>query len=113
MPIAPHRTTNPKTIPYFFTASMNKAPLPERLGVGLLDRGDQPGRAVADDQQRGGQAPVGEISQEAVPGVGGLPGAGRQADERGLALVVIPQAASTGSAGEPGCIRKKLASRNR
>jgi hypothetical protein len=31
----------------------------------------------------------------------------------GLPLVVMPQAASTGSAGEPGCIRKKLASRNR
>jgi hypothetical protein len=31
----------------------------------------------------------------------------------GLPSVVMPQAASTGSAGEPGCIRKKLASRKR
>jgi hypothetical protein len=31
----------------------------------------------------------------------------------GLPPVVMPQAASTGSAGDPGCIRKKLASRNR
>jgi uncharacterized membrane protein YcaP (DUF421 family) len=31
----------------------------------------------------------------------------------GLPSVVMPQAASTGSAGEPGCMRKKEASRNR
>jgi hypothetical protein len=36
--------------------------------------------------QRAGQAAVFEVGQEAVPGAGGLPGPGRQADERGLAL---------------------------
>ena len=64
---------------------MDKAPLAQRPGVGLLDRGDQPGRAVGDDQQRAGQAAVLEILQEVVPGVGGFPGPGRQADECGLA----------------------------
>ena len=63
-----------------------KTALAQRLGVGLLDRGDQPGRAVADDQQRAGQAPVLQIGEEVVPGVGGLAGARRQADERGLAV---------------------------
>src|SRR5215470_7707136 len=38
---------------------------------------------------------------------------GARAMKAGLPPVVMPQAASTGSAGEPGCIRKKLASRNR
>jgi len=60
--------------------------LAQGLGVGLLDRGDQPGRAVGDDQQRGGQAPVFQVGQEGVPGVGGLAGARGQADEGGLAI---------------------------
>ena len=64
---------------------MNQASLAQRLRVGLLDRGDQAGGAVADDQQWGGQAAVFQISQEGCPGVGGLAGAGGQADERGLA----------------------------
>ena len=48
-----------------------------------------------------------------MPGVEGLAGARRQADDSGLPPVEMPQAASTGSAGEPGCIRKNEASRNR
>jgi hypothetical protein len=63
--------------------SVDETPLPQGLGEGLLDRGDQAGRAVGDDQQRGGQAAVGE---EVMPGVGALPGAGGQAEERGLAI---------------------------
>jgi hypothetical protein len=51
---------------------MNKTPLTQRLGEGLLDRGDQAGRAVGDDQQRAGQAAAGEIGEEVRPGVGGL-----------------------------------------
>jgi hypothetical protein len=65
---------------------VDQAPLAQRPGVGLLDRGDQPGRPVGDDQQRAGQAAGGQVGEEVVPGVGGLPGAGRQAGERGLAL---------------------------
>ena len=41
------------------------------------------------------------------------PDPGARPMNAGLPPVVMPQAASTGSAGEPGCIRKKLASRNR
>jgi hypothetical protein len=65
---------------------VNQAPLTQRLGVGLLDRGDQPGCPVGDDQQWGSQAAIGQVGEEAMPGVGGLAGAGRQADERGLAI---------------------------
>ena len=54
---------------------MDKAALAQGLGVGLLDRGDQARGAVGDDQQRGGQAPVFQVGEEVVPGVGGLPGA--------------------------------------
>ena len=52
--------------------------LAQGLGVGLLDRGDQAGGAVGDDQQRAGQAAVLQIGQEGVPGVGGLAGARRK-----------------------------------
>jgi hypothetical protein len=72
MPIPPHQTTNPKTTPYFFTASMDDTALAQRLGEGLLDRADQAGVAVGDDQQRRAQAAVGQVSQEVMPGVGGL-----------------------------------------
>ena len=58
--------------------------LPQGPGVSLLDGRDQPGRAVGDDQQRGGQAPVLEIGEEVVPGIRRFPGAGGQADEGGL-----------------------------
>ena len=64
---------------------MDETALTQCLRVGLLDRGDQAGGAVGDDQQRGGQAAVFQVGQEGVPGVGGLAGAGGQADERGLA----------------------------
>src|SRR2546421_352380 len=40
-----------------------EASLTQRLGVGLLDRGDQPGGPVGDDQQRGGQAAAGQVGQ--------------------------------------------------
>src|SRR6266576_171053 len=35
---------------------MNETPLAQRLGVGLLDRADQPGRPVADHEQRAAHA---------------------------------------------------------
>jgi hypothetical protein len=64
---------------------MNKASLTQRLGVDLLDRADQARRAVGDDQQRGRQAAVAQVSEEVFRRVEGLAGARRQADERGLA----------------------------
>jgi hypothetical protein len=90
---------------------MNKAFLTQRLGVDLLDRADQARGTVADDRQRGRQAAVVRVSEEVLPRIEGL--AGARPMNAGLPPVVMPQAASTGSAGEPGCIRKKLASRNR
>jgi hypothetical protein len=65
---------------------VDDAPLAQRLREHLLDRGDQAGRTVGDDQQRAGQAAVFQVGEEVVPGVGRLPGARCQADERGLAL---------------------------
>jgi hypothetical protein len=50
-----------------------------------LDRGDQPGGAVGDDQQRAGQPAGAEVGQEGRPGVGGLGGRGVQPDEHRLA----------------------------
>ncbi len=41
------------------------------------------------------------------------PAPGARPMKAGLPPVVMPQAASTGSAGEPGCMRKNDASRNR
>jgi len=67
-------------------APVDQASLAQRPGEGLLDRGDQARRPVADDQQRGGQAAVLEILQEVVPCVGGLAAARGQADEGGLAV---------------------------
>jgi hypothetical protein len=64
---------------------MNETPLTECLGEGLLDRADQAGRPVGDDQQRGAQTALLQVLQEVVPGVGGLAAARGQADERGLA----------------------------
>ena len=66
-------------------APVDQAALAQRFRVGLLDRGDQPRGAIGDDQQRGGQAAVLQVGEEGCPGVGGLAGARRQADEGGLA----------------------------
>jgi hypothetical protein len=43
---------------------MDETPLTQRPGKRLLDRGNQAGRPVGDDQQRGGQAAVLEIGEE-------------------------------------------------
>ena len=47
--------------------AVDQTPLTQSLREGLLDRGDQPGGAVGDDQQRGGQAAVFEVGEEVVP----------------------------------------------
>jgi hypothetical protein len=46
--------------------------LTQRGRHGALDRGQQPGRAVADDQQRASQAPLTQIGEEPLPSVCGL-----------------------------------------
>jgi hypothetical protein len=65
---------------------VDETPLAQRLGEGLLDRGDQAGGAVADNQQRGCQAPADSPLPGARPMNAGLP------------PVVMPQAASDSSA---------------
>jgi hypothetical protein len=92
---------------------MNKASLAQRLRVDLLDRADQARGAVADDQQRGRQAAVFEIGEEILPRVEGLAGARAQADECGLAAGGDAPGGQHRLGRGPGCIRKKLASRNR
>jgi hypothetical protein len=71
------------------------------------------GGAAADDQQRAGQAAVLQAGQEVAPGGSGLPGAGARPMKAGLPSALMPQAARTGSAGEPGRTRNKPASTNR
>jgi hypothetical protein len=72
---------------------MDETPLTQRLREGLLDRGDQARGTVADHQQRGGQGAALQAGEEVMPCVGRLPGAGSQADERGLAIGGDAQAA--------------------
>src|SRR5262245_44440634 len=67
-------------------ASMDQTALTQRRGVNLLDRADQAGGAVADDQQRAGQAAVAQVGEEVLPGVERVAGSRRQADEGGLAV---------------------------
>jgi hypothetical protein len=93
--------------------SVDQTPLPQRAAEHGLGGVDQPAGAVGDDQQRWGEAAGGELVEEVVPGVGGLAGASPSATKTALPSVVIPQAASTGSARAPGCILKCDASRNR
>jgi hypothetical protein len=92
---------------------MHKTALAQAVGEDDLDRADQPCRAVGDHQQRRAQAPVHQLAQEACPGVMALAGARRQPDQHRAALAGDPQAASTGSAGAPGCMRKWEPSKNR
>jgi hypothetical protein len=77
------------------------------------NRGQQPGRAVADDQQRAAQALLTQIGEEPFPCVTGLGGRGVQPDEHGLALGSDAQAASTGSAAALAWYLKCEPSRNR
>jgi hypothetical protein len=52
----PHQQAQrPKATHYFVPASMDQAALPQRGRPDLLDRADQPGGAVGDDQQRRAQ----------------------------------------------------------
>ena len=65
---------------------MDQTALAQRGAHGLLHRGDQPGRAVGDHQQRAAQAAGAQIAQEPRPGVGGLGRRGVQPDEDRLAV---------------------------
>lgn len=59
-----------------------------RIGYCALHRPDQPGRPVADDQQRTGQAPLAQVGQERLPRVGRFAGSSLQPDEDGFAVGV-------------------------
>ena len=77
---------------------MDQAALPQRSAHRVLDRADQPRRAVADDQRRAGQATLAEDGTEAGPGIAGLVAAASRPMNTGLPSVSMPQAARTGSA---------------
>jgi hypothetical protein len=94
-------------------AAVDETALAQAVRVGPVERAGQAGCAVADSQQRCPQAARLEVGEEVVPGVGRLRGRRGQAHEHGLAVGVDAPRASTGSAEEPGCIRKWLPSRNR
>ena len=95
------------------SGAVDEATLPEAVREDQLDGADEPRAAVGDDQQRVAQSAGFQAAEEAGPGVGRLGVAGLKAQQHGLPAAVMPQATSTGSAGAPGCIRKKLPSANR
>ena len=64
---------------------MDQTPLPQRGAHGPLERADQPGRAVADHQQRAAQPAFAEPGEEPFPRVAGLTGRRVQPDEHRLA----------------------------
>src|SRR5579859_2199782 len=64
---------------------MNQAALTQRPGHGPLERADQPGRPVGDDQQGWAQAAGFEAVEEVVPGVVALVAGRLQADQYRLA----------------------------
>jgi hypothetical protein len=94
-------------------ADMDHTALMQAGGQRALDRRAQALAAVGDDQQRGAKTPVGQVLQEASPGVGRLGRPGPRPRNTAWPSVSMPQAASTGSALALGCILKKLPSRNR
>ena len=64
---------------------MHQAALPQRGTHGALERADQPGRAVADHQQRAGQPAFAEPGEKPLPRVAGLTGRRVEPDEHRLA----------------------------
>ena len=60
---------------------MNQTALPQRTRQGGLGGGDQPGRAVGDDQQWWAQPPPAQFVEEIPPGISGLGTPGGQCDE--------------------------------
>ena len=71
---------------------MHQAALPQRGTHGPLERADQPGRAVADHQQRAAQPAFAEPGEQPFPRVAGLTGRRVEPDEHRLAekLLVCP-----------------------
>ena len=67
---------------------MHQAALPQRGTHGLLERADQPGRAVADHQQRAAQPAFAEPGEQPFPRVAGLTGRRVEPDEHRLAVGV-------------------------
>jgi hypothetical protein len=66
--------------------AVDQAALPQRGRPDLLDRADQPGGAVGDDQQRRTQPAGDQVAQEPQAGVGGLGACAIQAEQDRLAV---------------------------
>ena len=73
-----------------------QAALPQRGTHGRLERADQPGRPVADHQQRAAQPAFAEPGEKPLPRVAGLTGGRLQPDEHRLAYksLICPLRAS-------------------
>src|SRR5258708_6023809 len=82
--------------------AMNKTPLAQCLRVGLLDRGDQTG--APSEMTSSGLARPRSFRSVRAPAQASVdsPLPGAKPMKAGLPPVVIPQAASTGSAGSRG-----------
>ena len=79
-------------------SAMDEAALPQRGTDGPLDRADQPGRAVRDDEQRAAEPALTEVGKQPGPGVAGLGRGGVQADEHRPTVGADAHPASTCSA---------------
>jgi hypothetical protein len=71
---------------YFQTGAVDQAALPQTAREGAVERAHQPGRAVADPQQRRAQPAGDQAGEEVVPRVGGLRAGWAEPDEDRLAV---------------------------
>jgi hypothetical protein len=82
--------------------TVDQAALPQRARERPLDRADQPGRAIGDDQQR--RTSPRPLRSSRNPAQGSMPSSlpGASPSSTGPPVVLTPHATRTGSAGAPG-----------
>ena len=101
------------TLAKHIATSVDETSLPQRAGEDGFDAVDQPGGAIRDDQQRVAQPTLGEPGKKADHASVDSAPPGSSPTNTGLPSVVMPHAASTGSAREPVCILNMDASKNK
>ena len=92
---------------------MREAALAGRAREAGLDRLDDAGRAVGDDQQRVAEPAGAHVLEEGGHRLGVLLGAGHQVQQHPAPVAVKPQAAITGSRRWPGRMRSAMPSTKR
>ena len=92
---------------------MRQAALAGRAREAGLDRLDDARRAVGDDQQRVAEPAGAHVLEEGGDRLGVLLGARHQVQQHPAPVVVMPQAAITGSRRWPGRMRSAMPSTKR